>query len=139
MSYQEHLSDLKASFPGAKVLYAPEIAVVLNKSPTAIRRMLDKRQIPELKTYGGKLGVSVVNLARFLDEGDSPAIEAPAAKTAPKERKRSSSAPRSAPRLKDLMALAARQVAFWNDLHAALETISLRGQDKPFPKDSKSL
>lgn len=138
MSYQEHLSDLKATFPGAKVLYAPEIAVVLNKSPTAIRRMLDKRQIPELKTYGGKLGVSIVNLARFLDEGDTPA-ETPAPKTTPKERKRSSAPTRTAPRLKDLMALAARQVAFWNDLHAALEAISLRGQDKPFTRVEKGL
>lgn len=139
MSYQEHLSDLKATFPDAKILYAPEIAVVLNKSPTAIRRMLDKRQIPELKTYGGKLGVSIVNLARFLDEGDTPA-ETPAPKTAPKERKRTSSAhARTAPRLKDLMALAARQVAFWNDLHAALEAISLRGKADPLPKPLKSL
>ena len=33
--------------------------------------MLDKRQIPELKTYGGRLGVSLVNFAKFLEEGDS--------------------------------------------------------------------
>ena len=141
MPIEDQLAELKASFPNAKVLYAPEIAIALNRSPTAVRRMLDKRQIPELKTYGGRLGVSVVNFAKFLEEGDSPQ-EAPA-KISPSTKGRHKPKPtastRVAPRLKDLMALAARQAAFWNDLHAALEQIQLRGQDIPFQRSETGL
>ena len=125
MSIEEHLSDLKSTFPGAKVLYAPDIAIALNKSPTAIRRMLDKRQIPELKTYGGRLGVSLVNFAKFLEEGDSDDLSQRESSPFP-QRKRVAPTTREVPRLRDLMALATRQVEFWSELHASLEAISLR-------------
>ena len=127
MSIEEHLSDLKSTFPGAKVLYAPDIATALNKSPTAIRRMLDKRQIPELKTYGGRLGVSLVNFAKFLEGGDSD--DSPKSESPPlPQRKRVAQTTRDVPRLRDLMALATRQVEFWSELHASLEAISLRDE-----------
>lgn len=142
MPIEDQLAELKASFPNAKVLYAPEIAIALNRSPTAVRRMLDKRQIPELKTYGGRLGVSVVNFARFLEEGDSPqesSVEIPPPTKGRHKPKPAGSSTRVAPRLKDLMALAARQAAFWNDLHAALEQIELRGQDTPYQRSETGL
>lgn len=142
MSIEDQLAELKATFPGAKILYAPEIAIALNRSPTAIRRMLDKRQIPELKTYGGRLGVSVVNFAKFLEEGDSPQeapAEIPPSTKGRHKPKPAGSSARVAPRLKDLMALAARQAAFWNDLHTALEQIELRGQDTPYQRSEAGL
>lgn len=142
MPIEDQLAELKATFPNAKVLYAPEIAIALNRSPTAVRRMLDKRQIPELKTYGGKLGVSVVNFARFLEEGDSPQevpAEIPPSTKGRHKPKPAGSSARVAPRLKDLMALAARQAAFWNDLYTALEQIELRGQDTPHKRSETGL
>lgn len=69
MSVEEHLADLKADYPKAKILYAEEIAAVLSKSPSATRRMLDKRQLPNMKVYCGRLGISIVNMAHYLDKG----------------------------------------------------------------------
>ncbi len=132
MPIEDQLAELKATFPNAKVLYAPEIAIALNRSPAAIRRLLDKRQIPDLKPNGGKLGVSVVNFARYLEEGDSPQeapTEIPPSTKGRHKPKPAGSSTRVAPRLKDLMLLLVAKLRFgasckplWNRFNYADRT-----------------
>jgi len=136
MSVQEHLADLKTDFPKAKILYAEEIAAVLSKSPTATRRMLDKRQLPNMKVYGGRLGISIVNMAHYLDKGiDADNTDDEKIGTKPEPRKTSNSkaktpdptkATRTAPLFRNFMKLALNQANFWHDLYVAMEEISMQ-------------
>ena len=143
MSFKEHLEDLKADYPKIKILYASDIATIINKSEIATRRMLDKRSIPNLKVYAGSLGISIVNMAHHLtalDEEENEKTETPEQNTKIRQKPQKidrTKATRAAPRFKDLMKMAQREIAFWQDFYTAIEKLALsenKDVKKPEPK-----
>lgn len=84
----EHLELLRGAFPGRMVLGAKEIAIVLGRSTKAVERLRD-RGIAVLPLSWGWAGrrrvVSIVDLAKWLDDGMQLPEDAPIkrAKTPP--------------------------------------------------------
>lgn len=81
------------------------------------------------------LGISTVNMAHYLADGDEPPEDAKPAPTAATRGRHKPKAPdgakatRALPTLRDLMAMARREATFGEDPYAALEALSLRGGD----------
>lgn len=74
MSYDEALADLKEQF-GSENLETEEVAAAIGRSREATAMMHLRKQFPACQEIGGRVVVSIYDLARFLSDS-SPASEA---------------------------------------------------------------
>jgi hypothetical protein len=71
MSYQDALNDLKEAFGKQKLLTPADIAPYIGKSPSAQASMRTRKQFPiAKKDMGGRIVISIYDLARFIGGED---------------------------------------------------------------------
>jgi hypothetical protein len=149
--YSQTLELLKSLFPNQAILYVPEIAIALGKSDIAVRRSIERRTLP-VKKFAGRIGISIVEMARFMVMGDvsdekpsrkKPPIAPTAARvvSSAAPRARAKRAPtvattpppkitRRLPSLVSLIAKAKLQAEFFNALSVELERLQLSNRVK---------
>ena len=135
MNYQNHAAEIRAKFPNREFLFVDDIAEILARSPKAIRSMIDRGKMPQAKKRGGRIGLTVMEMAEFLSEGDESSY---GRKKQPKTTRSFILNPRSSPLdFSKAIAVARIQAEFATALANALEAISLRGKIEPSVRDSK--
>lgn len=75
MTYADALADLKADFGKKKVLTPEDIAPYIGKSPAAQAALRSRKAFPiPSKELGGRIVISIYDLARFIsdDDGEAP-------------------------------------------------------------------
>lgn len=85
MDAQQILAHLQSQFPGQLVLYIDDLALILGKSNTAIRHLIQRKRLPfQVKSIGGHLCVDVFQVAQWLagtpeaaEEVVAPQVKAP--------------------------------------------------------------
>jgi hypothetical protein len=153
MSYEDALADLKAEF-GKKTLLTPEdIAPYIDKSPAAQAALRTRKRFPfATKTIGGRIVVSIYDLARYIG-GEPSAQEAPAVAAVQAVAKQPHKGTQGAEKYKPyrrppslgkaLMALrkkvidAALQLQFQQAVFAQLEAIELDRVTRPRRREPK--
>lgn len=136
MDFSAYVADIRSRFPNRDFLLVDDIAVILSKSPKAVRSIIERGNFPPARKRGGRLGCTVGEMAEYLmNAGQTHGRGKPTPKPSgfilrPRADRTSLAAAIAAARV---------QSEFAEALANALETISLRGQGKPFPKDEKSL
>jgi hypothetical protein len=137
MDFAAYLSDIRHRFPDKEFLLVEDIAVMLSKSPKAARSFIERGNLPAARKRGGRIGVTVGEMAEYLmltsqSFGRKPTIQPKPTGFILKPRSSRQS-------FASLIAQARLQAEFASMLADALERISLRGQDTPFERDNKSL
>lgn len=131
MEYLDYLDDLKERFPNRDFLFVDDVAEVLSRSPKAIRSLIERGKFPQAKKRGGRVGVTLSEMAEFLCDGDTPAKPS---KTASKPSTSFLRAPSGRrPSLAAMIAAARLQADFANALAISLEVIALGGKADSLP------
>jgi len=137
MDFSAYVADIRSRFPSRDFLLVDDIAVILSKSPKAVRSLIDRGNLPPARKRGGRLGCTVGEMAEYLMNCN----ETHGRKKAPAARSSGFILRPRADRTSLAAAIAAARVQsdFAEALANALEAISLRGGIDPLPKDEKSL
>lgn len=136
MDFSAYVADIRSRFPNRDFLLVDDIAVILSKSPKAVRSIIERGNFPPARKRGGRLGCTVGEIAEYLmNAGQSHGRGKPTPKPSgfilkPRMGRES---------FASVIAQARIQAEFASALADALETISLRGRADPLPKDEKSL
>ncbi len=137
MDFSAYVADIRSRFPNRDFLLVDDIAVILSKSPKAVRSLIDRGNLPPARKRGGRIGCTVGEMAEYLMNCNET-----------HGRKKSSVARSSEFILKPrtdrnnlAAAIAAARIhaEFAEALANALETISLRGKGEPLSREQKPL
>lgn len=139
MDFSAYVADIKSRFPDRDFLLVDDIAVILSKSPKAVRSIIERGNFPPARKRGGRLGCTVGEMAEYLMNAGQTHGRG---KTKLKPSKPSGFIlkPRMGRESFAAMIAQARiQAEFANALANALEAISLRGQDTPYERSETTL
>lgn len=136
MDFSAYIADIRSRFPDRDFLLVDDIAVILSKSPKAVRSFIERGNLPAACKRGGRVGCTVGEMAEYLmNAGQTHGRGKPTTKPTgfilkPRNGRES---------FASMIAQARIQAEFANTLADALERISLRGQENPFEKSEKGL
>lgn len=136
MDFSSYIADIRSRFPDRDFLLVEDVAVILSKSPKAVRSLIERGNFPPARKRGGRVGCTVGEMAEYLmNAGQTHGRGKPKPKPSgfilkPRMGRES---------FASIIAQARIQAEFANALANALEAISLRGQDAPFERKSTGL
>lgn len=135
MDFSAYLADIKSRFPDRDFLLVDDIAVILSKSPKAVRSFIERGNLPAARKRGGRVGCTVGEMAEYLmnagqTHGRGKPPKASGYILKPRAGRQSFAA---------MIAQARVQAEFANALADALEAISLRGQPESFKRSETGL
>ncbi len=133
MNFASYFADLRSRFPDRDFLLVDDIAVVLSKTPKAVRSLIDRGNLPPARKRGGRMGCTIGEMAEYLMTCNETHGRKPSPKTSGLILK-----PRGdRGTLASAIAAARLQAEFADALASALERISLRGTPEPHPAPRK--
>jgi len=115
------LEEIKQRHPTQSVLSVEEIAQEIARSPKAVRGLIERGGIPKIKKIGGRVCITLTDLAEWLDQGDQPKTKPAKTPVTPPV-----TPPRRLPSMLKTIMAARTQAEFLNDLANALEAIELK-------------
>jgi len=66
MEFSAYLADIRSRFPDRDFLLVDDIAVILSKSPKAVRSFIERGNLPAARKRGGRVGCTVGEMAEYL-------------------------------------------------------------------------
>ena len=135
--YTDILADVKADYPGRKILTLSEIAEEIDRSPMAVYKLMDRKNMTiPFKKNGGHWEITIYAWAKWLAEqeegGEEQTVKAEKVSVEPVKKKQRIGIPIG----KILFGFMANiqqmqeQVDFYSDLYRELEGIELKRKFK---------
>lgn len=137
MDFSSYLADIRSRFPNRDFLLVEDVAVILSKSPKAVRSLIERGNFPPARKRGGRVGCTVGEMAEYLmncNETHGRGKPSPKSSTGfllkPRAGRESFAA---------LIAQARITAEFTNALADALERLTLRGRAEPYERQENAL